>query len=96
MSVVPLGWCFFSCHLKCGVNRNAVATCQQDGACPDGKSCLLAAQAPFKRTTQYSANPKCSAWSDIRRPSAGSLRRSEANFCLVTSSHGGCFGGELQ
>lgn len=47
MSVVPLGW-RFSCHLECGVNRNAMATCQSGGAYPDGKSVCWLHRLPLK------------------------------------------------
>jgi hypothetical protein len=38
----------FSCHLECGVNRNAMATCQYGGACPDGKSVWWLQRLPLK------------------------------------------------
>lgn len=38
----------FSCHLECGVNRNAMATCQHGGACPDGKSAWWLQRLPLK------------------------------------------------
>lgn len=47
MSVVPLGW-RFSCHLECGVNRNAMATCQYDGVYPDGKTVCWLHRFPLK------------------------------------------------
>lgn len=82
VSVVPLDWSS-SCYLGCGVNRSAVETCQCDGACSNGRSCLQVIQTPFRRKTLELQRPNCSAWSKLRKPSVAWILRFQERWMLA-------------
>lgn len=86
----------FSCHLECGVNRNAMATCQYGRVYPDGKNVCWLHRFPLKEKLSTHKTLAVQTEGHQEATCIPPHMRSKANFSLGVSPWGGCWWEKLQ